>query len=115
MITDPIRILVLDRAVDPDPHSLSLLDPDLDGKNWKITTEKCKEIDHSYNFMKNCQAIFFQLQKNYKFGLAGSGSALKKPLDPDPHWKNSWIQISKKWMKLHAYNNEHNFFSGALI
>ena len=31
-------------AVDPDPHSFSLLDPDTGGKNCQIKTEKCKEL-----------------------------------------------------------------------
>ena len=44
----------------------------------------------------------FQLQKTlhwvvfYKFVSTGPGSALKKQLYPEPHWKNRWIRIRKK-------------------
>ena len=41
-------------TVDPDSHSFSLLDPDLDPeeKNLRENTEKCKEI------VSNCIFIF---------------------------------------------------------
>ena len=44
---------VLTRAVDPDPHSFSLLDPDPGGKNLKITTGKLKNA-------RNCNLIFLK-------------------------------------------------------
>ena len=47
------------------------------------------------------RAIFLFLQRQqtlslanfYKVFKAGSGSALRKQLDPDPHWESSWIRI----------------------
>ena len=42
-------------TVDPDSHSFSLLDPDLDPeeKNLREKTEKCKEIVSNCNFILN--------------------------------------------------------------
>ena len=44
---DPQRL----RAVDPDSHSFTLLDPDPGGENLRKKTEQCKEIGRNCNFI----------------------------------------------------------------
>ena len=43
------------KAVDPDPQAFSLLDPDPGGKNFRIKTEKSKDIGTG----NNCKFIQF--------------------------------------------------------
>ena len=44
------------RAMDPDPHSFSLLNPDTGGNKMRKKLKKCKEI------RSNCQNIFKKIK-----------------------------------------------------
>ena len=101
------------RAVDPDPHSFSFLDPDPGRKIFQIITEKCKEIGNSCKFI---QFLKVNLHKLYCFLLLSNLLCvlqLKKLiiglfLQIFQSWirirnqKNCRIRIRKKWLRIHS-------------
>ena len=68
------------RAVELEPHSFSLLDPE---KNWKITTEKIPvnlEQFHVFLLLNNHFSFFSATENSSKGNLVHIFT-----LDPDPH------------------------------
>ena len=97
-----------------NPHSFSLLDPDKEGKKWKITTEKNAKKSVplkgtcNFLFLKIIKSIwtssvfytfehffilflFFPTTVQQNFYFVFFYFILK--LDPDPHGKSCWIRI----------------------
>ena len=97
---------VMGRAVDPDPHgsALNMRIRIQEGKFWGKNRKNARKLVvivilfylneehmdqiHSFNFKAIFFVFFNSLRGDFhKFCSAGSGSAFKKLLDPDPHWE----------------------------
>ena len=77
------------RAVDPDPHSFSLLDPDPDLHSIcgsRKTTLNYSNLHKLHLYLLLSNLLFFS-HSFWSWIRIQPGSAFKMQLNPDPHWE----------------------------